>query len=72
MEMPDAVVCRACGKVGRCGSGEVEEIPGYGTLCYECFNAIQQRLCYPTREEVSRATLQLANSRAVVRKVVRT
>jgi hypothetical protein len=59
-----AVVCRTCGKVGRCGSGEVEEIPGYGVLCYDCFNAIQQRLRY-SREEISRAV-------AMVRKVVKT
>jgi hypothetical protein len=60
-----AVVCGICGKAAKEGSGVVEEIPGYGVLCYDCFNIVQQRLRYPSREEISRAV-------AMVRKAVKT
>jgi hypothetical protein len=60
----DAVTCTVCGKAGRCGSGEVEDIPIFGTLCYRCYTIIEENVQHPTRQEISRAILRLANSKA--------
>jgi NMD protein affecting ribosome stability and mRNA decay len=63
MTIADMVICTVCGRVGKCGSGEVEDIPVFGTLCYKCYTIIEENTQHPTRQEISRAILRLANSR---------
>jgi NMD protein affecting ribosome stability and mRNA decay len=60
---PDTVICTVCGRAGKCGSGEVEDIPVFGTLCYKCYTIIEENIQHPTRQEISHAILRLANSR---------